>query len=97
MSATPETMDIGALADPRLRLNQAFTVDVRKEAGEHYVWSDDFCTWGSGPHLTAAIHDLQVTIADQYWDFKAYDAQNRLGPHPKRVYARMCELIQEVA
>jgi hypothetical protein len=89
-----QTVSIGTLGTQRLRLLRPIDAEVRHEDGKVILWSDDFCTWGSGPHLTAAIRDLQVAMVD-YFDWLAeYAAQDKLSPRLQREFAALQAIVE---
>jgi hypothetical protein len=86
-SATPRTIFVGTLPDPRLRLTQPIQAEVHREGGRIGVWSPEFEELGTGANLSAAIRDFQQSIIELY--FALREDADRLGPGPASVWRRM--------
>lgn len=92
--ALPETMLLGALRDPRLRLIAPLTVTFEYENDDIVAYSEELEEFGFGTHLTEAIADLQATIAELYFTLK--EENNRLGPELIRTWDGLRQKIKEI-
>ena len=93
--ALPETMLLGALRDPRLRLVVPLTITFECENDDIVAYCEDLEEFGFGTHLTEAIEDLQATIAELYFTLK--EENSRLGPDLKRIWDSLHQKIKEVS
>lgn len=93
--ALPETMLLGALRDPRLRLVVPLTITFESENDDIIAHCEDLEEFGFGKHLTEAIEDLQVAIAELYFTLK--QENNRLGSNLKRIWGSLRQKIKEVS
>jgi len=93
--ALPETMLLGALRDPRLRLAVPLTITFESENDDIIAHCEDLEEFGFGKHLTEAIEDLQAAIAELYFTLK--QENNRLGSNLKRIWGSLRQKIKEVS
>ncbi len=93
--ALPETMLLGALRDPRLRLIKPLTITFERENDDIVACCEELEEFGFGKHLTEAIEDLQAAIAELYFTLK--QENNRLGSNLKRIWGSLRQKIKEVS
>ena len=91
----PETMLLGALRDPRLRLIEPFTITFERENNDIVAYCEELEEFGFGTHLTEAIEDLQATTAELYFTLK--EENDRLGSNLKRIWDSLRLKIKEVS
>ena len=89
----PDHMLLGALRHPRLRLKAPLSVNLSAENEYIIAECPELNEFGYGPHLTAAIADLQHTIAELYFTLK--EEQTRLGSDLSTLWATLQAKIQE--
>ena len=86
-------MLLGALRHPRLRLHAPLPITLSREnefiLAEHAPWG----VMGYGTHLSAALVDLQDTIAELFVTLQE-DEANLAGELPP-VWASMQQVIEE--
>ena len=89
----PETMLLGSLRHPTLRLKMPLPVTLSTENEyilvEHNAWG----VMGYGTHLTAAIIDLQQTITELFLTLR--DEQDKLGGDLPQLWEDMQKMIEE--
>lgn len=93
--ALPESMLLGALRDPRLRLLAPLTISLERENEDIVAYCEELEEFGFGTHLTEAIEDLQVTIAELYFTLK--EENDRLGSNLIRIWDSLHQKIKEVS
>jgi len=93
--ALPETMLLGALRDPRLRLVVPLTITFESENDDIIARCEDLEEFGFGKHLTEAIEDLQAAIAELYFTLK--QENNRLGSNLKGIWGSLRQKTKEVS
>jgi len=93
--ALPETMLLGALRDPRLRLLAPLTISLERENDDIVAYCEELEEFGFGTHLTEAIEDLQVTIAELYFTLK--EENDRLSSNLIRIWDSLRQKIKEVS
>ena len=86
-------MLLGALRHSKLRLKAPLHVNLSTENEYIIVECPELNEFGYGPHLTAAIADLQHTIAELYFALK--EDQDRLGGDLPSLWATLQAKIQE--
>ena len=91
----PSTMLLGALRDPGLRLIVPLTVTFERENNDIVAYCEELEEFGFGTHLTEAIEDLQVAIAEFYFTLK--EENDRLGSNLKRIWDSLRQKIKEVS
>ena len=91
----PETMLLGALRDPRLRLIEPLTITFERENDDIVACCEELEEFGFGTHLTEAIEDLQVTIAEAYFTLK--EENKRLGSDLRKLWDSLREKVKEVS
>ncbi len=91
----PSTMLLGALRDPRLRLNVPLTITFEHDNSDIVAYCEELEEFGFGTHLTEAIADLQATIAELYFTLK--EENNRLGSDLVRIWDSLRQTIKEVS
>lgn len=91
----PKTMMLGALRDPRLRLVVPFTVTFQRENDDIVAYCEELEEFGFGKHLTEAIEDLQVTIAEAYFTLR--QENKRLGSDLRKLWDSLRQKIKEVS
>jgi len=91
----PSTMLLGALRDPRLRLIAPLTITFERENDDIVAYCEELEEFGFGTHLTEAIVDLQLAIAELYFTLK--EENNRLGSDLRRLWDSLCQKIKEVS
>jgi len=94
-SALPETMLLGALRDPRLRLIAPLPLTFERENDDVVAYCEELEEFGFGKHLTEAIEDLQATIAELYFTLKAEN--KNLGSNLRRIWDSLRQKIKEVS
>lgn len=92
--AFPETMLLGALRDPRLRLITPLTVTFERENDNIVAYCEELEEFGFGSHLTEAIEDLQTTIVELYFTLK--EDNKKLGPDLRRLWGSLRKKIKEI-
>jgi len=90
----PETMLLGALRDPRLRLLAPLTISLERENDYIVAYCEELEEFGFGTHLTEAIEDLQVAIAEVYLTLK--EEKDRLGSDLSALLDTYYKKIKEV-
>ena len=93
--ALPETILLGALRDPRLRLIAPLIITFECENDDIVAYCEELEEFGFGTHLTEAIEDLQVTIAELYFTLK--EENDRLGSNLIRIWDSLHQKIKEVS
>ena len=91
--ATPKELEIGALLDDRLRVNNAINVVMEQEEGIYIARCDSLDEFGYGETPSNAIDDLRLVIAELYWTLKA--EHGNLSPDMARLWECLGELIEE--
>jgi hypothetical protein len=91
----PGTMLLGALRDPRLRLIKPLTITFERENDETIAYCEELEEFGFGTHLTEALEDLQVTIAEAYFILK--EENKRLGSDLRTLWNSLREKVKEVS
>ena len=91
----PETMLLGMLRDPRLRLLAPLTITFERENNDIIAYCEELEEFGFGTHLTEAIEDLQATIAELYFTLK--EENDRLSSNLKRLWDSLHQKIKEVS
>jgi hypothetical protein len=91
----PETMLLGALRDPRLRLAAPLTITFERENNDIVAYCEELEEFGFGAHLTEAIEDLQATIAELYFTLK--QENDRLGSNLRRIWHSLRQKVKEVS
>mgnify|MGYP001590693592 CR=1 FL=1 len=89
----PDSMLLGVLRHPRLRLKTSLRVNLSTENGYIIAECPDLNEFGYGPHLMAAITDLQHTIAELYFTLK--EEQGRLGGDLPGLWVTLQAKIEE--
>ena len=90
-SATPDSLLLGTLNHPRVRLVQPLRVDISREDGFIVAQVPELDEFGYGPHLTAAIDDLQQSLVELYLTLET--DQDRLGPDLARLWVQLQRII----
>ena len=92
-TSLPDSMLLGALRHPRLHLKTPLRITLSTE--NEYIIAEcvELNEFGYGLHLTAALADLQHTIAELYWTLK--EDQGRLGGDLPAIWAILQAKIQE--
>jgi hypothetical protein len=91
--ATPKTLQIATVPDDRLHMKAAVEVVIEQE-GEFYIARcNDLSEFGYGESPTEAIEDLQLSLVELYWAFKA-DA-DKLGPRMAEIWKHLRKVIEE--
>lgn len=91
--ATPKELEIGALLDDRLRMNNAINVIMEQEGETYIARCDSLDEFGYGETPSDAIDDLRMVIAELYWTLKA--EHGNLSPDMARLWECLSELIEE--
>jgi len=91
--ATPESLLLGNLNHPHLRLREPINVLITREDSLLIASIPDIDEFGYGPHLTAAVEDLRQTLIELFQTLKA--EQSRLGPDMRQLWDRLQHLIEE--
>lgn len=91
----PKNMLLGALRDPRLHLIAPLTITFEHENDDIVAYCEELEEFGFGKHLTEAIADLQVTIAELYLTLK--EENGRLGSNLKKIWYSLHQKIKEVS
>lgn len=89
----PDHMFLGALRHPGLRLKTPLRITFSTENEYVIVECPELNEFGYGAHLTAAIVDLQNTIAELYFTLK--EEQARLGSDLSTLWATLQAKIEE--
>lgn len=92
--ATPDHLFLGTLSDPRLRLRTPLLLEVLREGEQVGVWSDELEQLGTGPHLTAALADMQGTLAEAFFAFEADAREDRLAPHLRQMWDALANYVE---
>ncbi len=93
--ALPETMLLGALRHPRLRLIEPLTITFEREKDDIVAYCEELKEFGFGTHLTETIEDLQATIAEAYFTLK--EENKRLGSDLRKLWDTLNKKVKEVA
>src|SRR5438552_1508271 len=75
-SATPATIIVGTLPSPAIRLGKPLAARVERDEELVTVWCEELAEMGYGPHLSAAVEDLQQTVVELF--FMLRDERSRL-------------------
>jgi len=84
---------LGSLGPTRLQLRRPLPVRLEREKEYIVAYCDELEEYGFGPHLTAALEDLKLTIVELYFTLKA--ERHRLGPALQPIWAKLQEVIIE--
>ena len=82
VAALPATVD--SLPDSRLRVMEPFAVTWEVVDGTYIAEAPEIEEWGEGDTPEKAIKDLQVSIAEGYFELDEY--RGRLGRDLQRIY-----------
>ncbi len=82
MAALPTSVD--SLLDSRLRVIEPFAVTWEVVDGTYIAEAPEIEEWGKGDTPAAAISDLQLSIAEAYFELDEY--RGRLGRDLQRIY-----------
>ncbi len=77
-------MELTELSDARFRVVEPFTVTWEVVDGTYIAEASEIEEWGEGDTPAAAISDLQLSIAEAYFDLDEY--RDRLGKHLQKIY-----------
>lgn len=66
LTFAPETVEIGSVFDPRLRLRRAISLSIAEENGHAIVHSEELDEFGYGSDVLGAVDDFRLTIAELY-------------------------------
>jgi hypothetical protein len=91
--ATPESLLVGNLNHPCLRLRKPIKVFITRDDALLIASIPELEEFGYGSHLTAAVEDLRQTLIELYCTLKA--EQSRLGPDMIQLWTQLQELIKE--
>lgn len=79
------TLELGTLRHPALRVVDAFGVVFAMEDGSAHAHAEEIDEFGFGESYSEALVDLQRTIAELYLTLE--EDQERLGPDLARVWS----------
>ena len=88
----PDTLLLGCLRDPRLRIRKPIPTTFSKENGQVIATAGELNEYGAGANQSAAVTELQHAIAELYHSLKA--DQDRLVPGLELVRKTLQEHIQ---
>lgn len=88
----PDTLLLGCLRDPRLRIRKAIPVRLGNEAGQVIAEAAGLNEYGAGANQSAAVTELQHAIAELYHSLEA--DKDRLGPGLARTWTILQEHIR---
>lgn len=92
-SATPDSLQLGSLAHPHLRLRRPLPLTVTHDGPLIIASCQALEEFGYGPHLSAAVEDFRQTVAELYDTLKA--DRDRLGPDLSGLWQQLQALIEE--
>jgi hypothetical protein len=91
--ATPESLLVGNLNHPHLRLREPIQVIITRDDSLIIASIPEIEEFGYGTHLTAAVEDLRQTLIELFQTLKS--EQSRLGPHLTELWSQLQVLIEE--
>ena len=89
-----DTIEIGSLLDPSLRLRESIVVEVRPEGAIYVAKCAVADESGTGADPISAMQSFRGTIAVRYWELK--EGQERLSRDSDVAWQRLSALIYEV-
>lgn len=88
----PDTLLLGCLRDPRLRVRKAIPVHLGTESGQVIAAAAGLNEYGAGADQPEAVVELQHAIAGLYYSLEA--DKDRLGPGLARTWTILQEHIR---
>lgn len=88
----PDTLLLGCLRDPRLRIRKPIPTAFSKENDQVIATAGELNDYGAGANRSAAVTELQHAIAGLYHSLEA--DKDRLGPGLEPVRKTLQEHIQ---
>jgi hypothetical protein len=87
----PSKLSYGAMADRRLRLFKAISLDLYRDGELVVAWAPELEEFGSGSNITEALEDFGKTIAEEYLSLQEQEAD--LGYDLRNHFHRLREYI----